>query len=600
MNVLWFLLLAVFVLGVASRTYGPFIARVLGVDDGRPTPAAKSDDNRDVVKTRADVVFAHHFASIAGTGPIVGPVFALIYGFFPVWMWVVLGSIFLGAVHDFGSLFVSMREGAKSIPTVVRKTLGKSGYVLFILFFLVVIVLITSAFLNMAASALTTNYPIGELGLSADQKILRTVESTNKQGGAVTLGVIGGISATGVVVITLLSMPLGWMQRRRYFKGIWLHVAGTAICVFSIAIGFLFPMQLSVGAWIVLLAIYTFLAAGLPVWLIVQPRDLVNVQILYGGMILLLVSLVYGGAGGAVVTAYPAMSVGTGAATIGMMWPFLFITVACGAISGFHSMVAGGTTSRQVACESDTRRVAYNGMLLESLLAVLVTLALASSLSASQYGMLVWPNAEQVAAGAKSNPIFAFALAAGTLFNKALGIDLAVGCVFGILTVGGFIVTTLDTAVRLHRYLFEELWDVVFNGKPPAFMKIYWFNAALCVALMLLFALKIKLVLGWFLFGTANQLVAALALLAVTAWLLSYRKRFLFTLIPALLMLVTTVTALMLEIFGTYPPNQTKNTLYMGSAIFMAILSIGVVLVAIRVLLTGPKRVVAAESGAEI
>jgi carbon starvation protein len=211
---------------------------------------------------------------------------------------------------------------------------------------------------------------------------------------------------------------------------------------------------------------------------------------------------------------------------------------------------------------------------------------MASSLSAEKYRDIVWP-----AAGAARlpNPIFAFALAAGTLFNQTLGIPLAIGCVFGILTVEGFIVTTLDTAVRLNRYLFEELWDIVFRGRVPLYMKHYWFNATISALLMLLFAKYIPLNLGWLLFGTANQLVSALALIVITAWLLMYGRRFVYTLIPAVFMLATTLTALLLENFGTYPPGQTKNLLYRSSALFMAVLAVGVVVVAVRTLLFRPR-----------
>jgi len=600
-NVLWLLIPAVAILALASRTYGAHLARVFGIDGSRPTPAALHDDNRDLVHTRVDVVFAHHFASIAGTAPIVGPVFALVYGFFPIWMWALLGGIFLGAVHDFGALFVSMREGAKSIPTVARKTLGKTGYVLFILFFLAMIVYVTSLFLNLSATALTSRYPLDQLELASDQRLLRT-ETTTVKGQTVTLGFVGGIAATGVIVITLLSMPLGWLQRRQILKGLRLHLVGTAICVLSIFVGFVlplrFPLESETLIWRWGLAVYTLIAAGLPVWLVVQPRDMVNVQILYGGIALLFVSLLLGGMGG-LGTQFPGWSAGFGAEKIGMLWPFLFVTVACGAISGFHCMVSGGTTSRQIARESDARGIAYNAMLLESMLAILVTLAVASSIAKADYLSIVWPSPAQQEAGVSPNPIFAFALAAGALFQKALGIPLAIGCVFGILTVGGFIITTLDTAVRLNRYLFEELWDVAFDGNPPAFMKFYWLNAGLSVALMLLFALKIKLALGWLLFGTANQLVAALALIAITAWLLSHGRRFVYTLVPAVLVLVTTVTALLFEVFGTYPPGQKKSALYEGSAIFMAILAVGVIVVAVRTLLFRPPAAVPAGSAAK-
>jgi carbon starvation protein len=584
MNVLWFLLLGAAFLLVASRTYGRHISNVFGVDDKRPTPAAKSGDNRDLVSTRADVVFAHHFASIAGTGPIVGPVFALVYGFFPIWVWVLVGAVFMGAVHDFGSLFVSIREGAKSIPTIARKTLGNAGYVLFILFFLAMIILVTSTFLNLAAKALPAVYPLADLHLTGDQSFLKTVTKTTGDG-AVDMAVIGGIAATSLIVITALAIPLGWIQRRQVFKGLWLHAVGAGICILSIVIGFLLPVQFpgdGIKAWMVVLAVYTFFAAGLPVWLIVQPRDLVNVQILYGGMALLFAALLVGGFTGVHVV-HPAASIGFGTETIGLIWPFLFITVACGAISGFHCMVAGGTTARQLSKESDARKVAYNGMLLESFLALLVTLTLASSITKGDYRAVVWD---------AGNPVLGFALAAGNLFSNALAIPIQIGVVLGLLTVAGFIVTTLDTAVRLNRYLLEELWDIVFAGNPPVFMKNYLFNAALSVGLMLLFAMGFGVKLGWLLFGAANQLVGALALIAVTAWLMSYGRKFVYTLVPAVFMLVTTTAALLMQVFGNYPTGLKKNMLYEGSAIFMSVLAIGVIIVAIRSLIRPPQTAV--------
>ncbi|MCX8035657.1 MAG: carbon starvation protein A [Candidatus Sumerlaeia bacterium] len=582
MNVLWFLIPAIVLLVLASRTYGVHLEKVFGADDRRPTPAARHDDNRDLVHTRVDVVFAHHFAAIAGSGPIIGPVFALAFGYLPVWMWLLIGGVFLGAVHDFGSLFVSVREGAKSIPTIARKTLGKAGYVLMILFFLSMIVLVTSVFLNLSAAALTSKYPLDKLRLPPDQTLLRTVSETAPDGTTVVRGVIGGIASTGVFVITLLAIPLGYIQRHKILKMRWVHLLGTAICVVSIVVGFWKPVSLSPDVWKIVLTVYTLVAAGVPLWLILQPRDVINVQILYGGILLLFGSLLVGGATHQLILPAPELSNALGAEKIGMIWPFLFITVACGAISGFHCMVSGGTTSRQLARESDIRRVAYNSMLLESLLAICVLLTLGSCLAREEYLRIVWPSAEQVQAGNRANPVFAFALAAGTLFQQAFGIPLAIGCVLGILTVEGFIVTTLDTAVRLNRYLFEELWDVIFGHRVPPLLKHYWFNATLSAALMLWFATGIKLDLGWLLFGTANQLVSALALIVITVWLMAHGRRFIYTLVPMVLMLVTTLTALMMEIFGTHPVGQTKNALYQGSAIFMAVMAFGVVAVVIR------------------
>ncbi|MBM3334798.1 carbon starvation protein A, partial [Candidatus Sumerlaeota bacterium] len=501
---------------------------------------------------------------------------------------------FLGAVHDFGSLFISLREGAKSVPTIARKTLGPTGYVLFILFFLTMITLVTSAFLNASAAALTSIYPLKDLRLAADQTLLRAAEMKLADGSAIVGGVIGGIASTSVFVITALAIPLGWLQRRQILRPVWIHLIGTVICVLSVVVGFYRPVALSPAAWRWVLAIYTLVAAGLPLWLILQPRDVINVQILYAGMALLFASLLVGGTVNGLTMQYPALSIDFGFEKIGMLWPFLFITVACGAISGFHCMVSGGTTSRQLARESDARRVAYNAMLLESLLAILVILTVASSISMADYGEIVWSKS-------KPNPIFGFALAAGNLFQSALGIPLAIGCVFGILTVEGFIVTTLDMAVRLNRYLFEELWDIVFASKPPAVMKYYWFNAALSVGLMLLFAIKIRLDIGWLLFGTANQMVAAFALIVISAWLLSHGRRFLYTLIPTIVMLVTTMAALLLEVFGNYPRSQMqqKPGLYLGSTIFLTVLAVGVILVTVRTFLQRPQAAAAGEAAAQ-
>jgi len=585
MNVLWLLLPAIAILVIGGRLYGRHIERVFGVDDTRPTPAAAHDDNRDLIKTRVDVAFAHHFAAIAGTGPIVGPVFALAFGFLPVWMWLLLGGLFLGAVHDFGSLFVSLREGAKSIPTVARKSLGRTGYVLFVLFFLLMIILVTSVFLNASAASLTSRYPVDKLNLAPDQTLLRT-EVIQQGGQNVLTGVIGGIASTGVFIITFLAIPLGFVQRRGLLRPLFIHLIGTVICVLSIVVGFMFPISLNPDTWKYVLTFYTLVAAGVPLWLILQPRDVINVQILYGGIALLFVSLFAGGATGLSIEQAPA-TLAFGIEKIGALWPFLFVTVACGAISGFHCMVSGGTTSRQIACETDARRVAYNAMLLETLLAITVLLTLASSLPPVEYSRIVWPTQS----GASSNPIFAFALAAGTLFHNTLGIPLAIGCVFGILTVEGFIVTTLDTAVRLNRYLFEELWDIMFRGQAPAFMRNYWFNASLSAGLMLNF--------GWLLFGTANQAVASLALIAISAWLLLYGRRFAYTLIPAILMLGTTVYAFLLEIFQTHPVGSTKNTLYQVSAIVLAVLAFGVIGVTIKTFLFRAPAPIEAEPVAE-
>jgi len=225
---------------------------------------------------------------------------------------------------------------------------------------------------------------------------------------------------------------------------------------------------------------------------------------------------------------------------LGLIWPMLFITIACGAISGFHSLVAGGTTGKQLSEEPDARKVGYNAMLLESLLAVCVLLALGASMSFEDYKSIVWPLKET---HDESNPMLGFSLAAGHLLNNGLGIPVALGTVFGILLIEGFVITTLDAAVRLNRYLFEELWSIVFT-KTPAIMKHYWFNSGLSVVLMWILAYSNAFNALWPIFGTANQLLAALGLLAISSWLLLRGRKCLFTLIPAMFMIVTTIASL--------------------------------------------------------
>ena len=267
----------------------------------------------------------------------------------------------------------------------------------------------------------------------------------------------------------------------------------------------------------------------------------------------------------------PMMNVAAGEQMEGPIWPMLFILIACGAVSGYHAIVAGGTTCKQVEQETDTHRIAYNSMILESFLAVLVLIALAQGLSYVDYLDIVWPKA------GGSNPILAFSLGAGTVINKAFGISLPLSCIFGILMVEGFVITTLEATVRLSRYLFEELWGIFFpllGRETPNFMKFYFFNTTLSVVIMFLLAHLNAFKALWPLFGTANQLVASLSLIAVSVWLLAKGKRFLFTLIPAGFMLVTTVTALVLLLPGHYSNGEyvlfVADLLLLGLALAMS------------------------------
>ncbi|MGD2080536.1 MAG: carbon starvation CstA family protein, partial [Nitrospirota bacterium] len=330
-------------------------------------------------------------------------------------------------------------------------------------------------------------------------------------------------------------------------------------------------------------------AAGLPVWVVLQPRDFINSFVLYGGIAALSVGLIAGGLSGMEVQ-FPATSAAIGAQKLGPIWPVMFITIACGAISGFHCLISSGTTSKQIACESHAKRIGFGGMLLEGLLAVVVLLTLASALDFSDYLGLVFPEE------GRSNPVLAFSLGMGRLLGDNTPIPAYGGTIFGILLVEGFLVTTLDTAVRLNRYLFEELWRILLK-EPPAVLRSYLFNAGLSVALMFAFAYKQAFLALWPVFGSSNQLLAALALITVSVWLLKRGKNALFALIPAAFMIVTTVASLAYLLKSKYLPSG--NMLLTAIAGTLILLAAGIVLIALRKTSSGGRALPAAEPAAE-
>ena len=568
MNVLFFLLLAIVAFVLASRFYARSIARWIGENANHPTPAVTRNDGRDFVPTKPYVVFAHHFSAIAGAGPILGPTMAILYGFLPAWLWVVFGSIFIGAVHDFTTLFISMREGGRSLAEVARKTLGRQGFNLVIAFTIVMIVLVTSSFLAATSISLTSMWPLDKIGVQPGETFLKTVTVNG-----VVMGRIGGIASMSVIIITLASPLLGWLLFKRGINTLLAYALASLICIVSVLAGIVWPINFSPTTWMVLISIYVLFAAGAPVWVILQPRDFINVQILYGGMVLMVVSLLATGAGGATVT-MPSFNLADGVSKLGLIWPMMFITIACGAISGFHSLVGGGTTGKQLSNECHARKVGFNAMLLESALAVCVLLALGSVMAFGDYRAIVWPDDPAV----KSNPILGFSLAAGMLFHRGLGIPIALGTVFGILLVEGFVVTTLDAAVRLNRYLFEELWTILMV-KPPAVMRHYWFNSGLSVVLMWVLAYSNAFNTLWPIFGTANQLLAALGLLTVSSWLLLKGKRYAFALIPAVFMILTTLASLIILLRGYL---TRGNAILAATDILMLALAVGVIILALK------------------
>lgn len=568
MNILAILAISAIALYAGFKIYGKYIEYIFDIDGSHKTPAVEMENGVDYVPTKKFVVFGHHFSSIAGGGPIIGPTVAIVFGYLPVWLWIIIGAVFMGGVHDFTSLLASMREKGKSLSEIAEKTLGKKGFLIFISFTFIMLLMVTAVFLNLTTTALSSKYPLSFFG--EEEKYIHKVIVDG-----VHYAVIGGIASTSVIIITIFAPLLGYLLYKKNINIFTASVIAITVCLSSIAIGVMYPVVITPTTWMVILSIYTIFAAGVPVWIVLQPRDFVNSFLLYGGISFMLIGIFVAALNGSVI-ALPSESISFGNEHLGLIWPILFITVACGAISGFHSLVAGGTTSKQISKEQpDARIVGYGGMMLEALLAVGVIITLGLGLNYSQYLSIVYPSDPAL----KSNPILAFALAMGTLLFNGLGIPKLYGAIFGILMVEGFVVTTLDTAVRLNRYLLEEFWQMIFK-KVPKILNTYLFNSFLCVVLMFLLAYYNAFKELWQLFGSANQLLAGLALLIVAIWLLKRGKKYIFALIPGIFMLLTTIAALIIVLKDSYLPAM-NFPLIIGDVILI-LLALGVIYLSVK------------------
>jgi len=595
MTVLLVMVAAAVVLVGAGRLYSGFLARRVGEDASRPTPAVQKNDGRDYVPTPTPVVFAHHFASIAGAGPIVGPVLAIIYGWAPALLWVLGGGVLIGGVHDYLATYMATREGGQSIATIARRMLGTGAFVALTIFLIVMLALVCATFLNLSATALTSKLPFDRLELPRDQTLFRVVDTaTGRQ------IVIGGIASMSVVVITAVAPLIGYLYIKRKVAVWKCSLLAIAVCAVSITIGLFRPISLDPTVWKLLLSGYVLLAAGVPVWIFLQSRDFINVHILYVGMAALFVMLVVAGLRGAsVADPIPAANLAEGTKALGIFWPTMFIVIACGAVSGFHSLCGGGTTCKQITSERAARRIGYYGMLLESFLAVCVIAVLMIGAGKAHYILDVHPGTLGGVQG-KSNAVLGFAMAMGNAAKLAFGVPIAVGALAGMVLLEGFLVTTLDTAIRLTRYLVEEIWRTLFGGfdvfaasvasaqageewgtgeqspagaggipiapagadaaPPPAIavptrgafrgflklLRLYWVNSAIAVALTLAFALTGGVKALWGIFATSNQLLAAMVLSLAALWLLRRKRRVWFAFVPALAMLATTGASLVL------------------------------------------------------
>lgn len=499
MNSLTLLLISALILFIGYVCYGGYLAKKWGVDDTRKTPAHTKYDGVDYVPAKSPVLLGHHFASIAGAGPIVGPIQAAIFGWIPVALWVLIGSIFFGGVQDFGSLFASIRHEGKSIGEIIESNMGKKGKKLFALFAWLTLVLVVAAFANIVAD-----------------NFVSTPQAASASIFFIVLAILFGIA------VYRFKMPL-----------IPASVVGVLMLFGCIYLGFLFPIALSKQTWIILLMIYIFIASVTPVWILLQPRDYLNSYLLY--------AMIIGALLGIIILRPEIQMDGFIGFNVGgqYLFPVLFVTVACGAISGFHSLVGSGTSSKQLYKESDAKKIGYGAMLIEGLLAI-VALITVAYISNKQFGSLL----------GNGGPVNVFSEGIAN-FMASFGIPFGIGKTFTSLAISAFALTSLDTATRLGRFIFQEFFDTnglnnkeATKANPLSNMYVSTTITVVCSGLLAVMGYE-KI---WPIFGSANQLLAAIALMAIAIWLANSNKSFKEFIIPIIFMFIVTIVSLCFNI----------------------------------------------------
>jgi len=501
-------LISIVVLAAGYFTYGRIVARWLKLDDSRRTPACEMQDGVDYVPAKASLLLGQHFSAIAAAGPIVGPILAGIwFGWLPALLWIVLGSIFIGGVHDFTSLIASVRHKAASIGEIVKEHMSRTSQMLFLVFVWLTLVYVIIAFTDITAQTFTS------------------VMAENAYGPGVAVSSFLYLMLGLLMGVALFRMKMSLGRATAIFLPLVILVvwAGTRLPepVVSALLG------VRVKQWEIILLAYCFIASLLPMWLLLQPRGYLGGWFLYITMAVALFGALFGG----FRIEYPAFNVeGMRSLANGKsLIPILFITVACGACSGFHGIVASGTTSKQICRESDTRIVGYGAMILEGLVAVL---ALAT--------VMLIPKGD---AALKTDPNIIYGTGLAN-YMRLLGVGFNAALAFALLAFSTFVYDTLDVCTRLARYILQELfgWQS-WPGRAAA-----TFITLLVPAAFLMLAREKAYLVAWPIFGTSNQLLASLTLLAISVWLTKTGRKALFALVPMAFMLVMTLWSLVLQI----------------------------------------------------
>ncbi len=573
MTALLIIIAAIVMLFAGYVLYGGWLSKQWGIDPAKKTPANTMKDGVDYVEAKPAVLMGHHFSSIAGAGPINGPIMAAVFGWVPVFLWCVIGGIFFGGLQDFGSLFASIRNEGKSVGEIIKASMGKFSKKLFIIFALLVLILVIASFVNIVAGTFFT----------ADAGVSGIVKNPN---GNQTTAMISICFIVLAVLYGIITNLFGIKTLPATIAGI---IAITAITVFGLNYG----LAMGRTSWIVVIGLYIAVASIIPVWIMLQPRDYLSSFLLYAMILIALAGIVFaaitGGARGLNFN-LPAFTGWTQAS--GYMFPTLFITVACGACSGFHSLIASGTTSKQLDAEQHARPIAYGSMLIESALGIISLIAV---------GIVVGSVAEQKFLTINDKGLWAFAGSPASVFGS--GIALMFGTpdshiyktISALLTlaVSVFALTSLDSATRLSRFMFSELFlkedEATWKDAKSPVRKLLanpLFGTTLMVVTGCILG-GLQLTAIWSLFGAANQLLAGIALMAVAAWLGNVGKNNKMFFIPMAFMLCATLAQLVITVIKEVK-KVIANTAVWGDyfqivfAFAMAILAIVLVIEGIR------------------
>jgi carbon starvation protein len=525
MNTLVIVLIAAVILFGAYVVYGRWLANKWGIDPKAETPAVKYNDGKDFVPTNGWTVFSHQFSSIAGAGPVTGAIQAAAFGWLPVLLWILIGGVFFGAVTDFGALYASVKNEGKSMGMIIEKYIGKFGRKIFLLFCWLFTLIVIAAFADMVAGTFNA-YTVVD-----GQSQLSAAASTNGSAGMVS------------IMFMVFAVVFGLIQKKWNLSGWKEAVVGIVFIIASFVIGNYFPIELGKNAWSYITFVYIFFAAVLPMWLMKQPRDYMTT--------FMFIAMIVGAALGLVV-AHPSMNLpvytGFNNAKLGTMFPILFVTVACGAVSGFHSLVSSGTSSKTVANEKDMLKVGYGAMILESLLAV-IALCVAGAAAA----------ADGTAATGTPFQIFSRGVAG---FFEMFGVPVHFATVFMTMCVSALALTSLDAVARIGRMSFQELFSVDDMEHAEGWRKLLcntYFSTV--ITLLCGFVLtKIGYANIWPLFGSANQLLSALVILTLCVFLkvTGRSNKMLFP--PLIIMLCVTFTALVQRTIAMVKAIQTAES----------------------------------------